>query len=155
VHMVAGFQVHGPPADLGDRVVRYFFAADGRPLTDAFGLGNWTGLGATVIVVGLLALSSDFALRKLKAGPWKWLQRLNYALFVLVVAHTFYYAAFGGSLLTLASPSTLLLVPSLVAVLVGQIAGVWLWRRRRRRTTGSGRQHASAGAGVPAELSAG
>jgi DMSO/TMAO reductase YedYZ heme-binding membrane subunit len=44
-------------------------------------------------VVGLLALSSDFALRKLKAGPWTWLQRLNYALFALVIAHAIYYGA--------------------------------------------------------------
>ena len=129
VHVVAGFQVHGPPVALGERVLGYFFAPDGSPLTDGFGLGNWTGLAATVIVVGLLAMSSDVALRKLKAGPWKWLQRLNYALFALVVAHALYY----GALLRVASPSTLLLGLSVVAVLAGQAVGVWLWRRRHAR----------------------
>lgn len=75
-------------------------AADGRPLLNSFGLGNWTGLAALVLVVGLLALSSDAALRKLKAGPWKRLQRLNYALFALVILHAFFY----GSLLRTTSP---------------------------------------------------
>jgi DMSO/TMAO reductase YedYZ heme-binding membrane subunit len=38
-----------------------------------------------VIVVVLLALSSDSALRELKARTWKDLQRLNYTLFALVI----------------------------------------------------------------------
>jgi sulfoxide reductase heme-binding subunit YedZ len=135
VHVVFGLQTHGPAAaPFGERILRYFFAPDGSPLTNTFGLGNWTGLAATVIVVGLLALSSDFALRKLKAGTWKWLQRLNYALFALVVAHTIYYAAFGGGLLRVTSPSTLLLGLSVIAVFAGQAVGVWLWRRRYSRT---------------------
>jgi sulfoxide reductase heme-binding subunit YedZ len=128
VHVVVGFQVHGPPATLGERILYYFFAPDGSPLTNSFGLGNWTGLAATVIVVGLLTISSNFALRKLKAGPWKWLQRLNYALFVLVVAHAIFY----GALLRVTSPSTFLLGLIVVAVLVGQAMGIWLWRRRQR-----------------------
>src|ERR1044071_9617237 len=44
----------------------FFVAEDGNPLTNSFGLGNWTGLAALVIVVGLLAFSTDFALGKLK-----------------------------------------------------------------------------------------
>lgn len=130
VHMIAGFFVHGPPAPLSERILAYFFAPDGSPLTNSFGLGNWTGLAATVIVVGLLAISSDFALRKLKAGSWKWLQRMNYALFVLVILHAIYY----GALLRVTSASTLLLGLSVIAVFVGQVVGVWLWRRRRSRT---------------------
>ena len=127
VHVIAGFFVHGPPAPLGERIVHYFFGPDGSPLTNTFGLGNWTGLAATVIVVGLLALSSDFALRKLKAGPWKWLQRLNYALFALVIAHAIYY----GALLRVTFPSTLLLGLIVIAVFAGQAMGIWAWRRRR------------------------
>jgi hypothetical protein len=53
----------------------------------------------------LLRISSDFAPRKLKAVPWKRLQRLNYALFALVIAHAIFY----GALLRATSPSTLLL----------------------------------------------
>jgi methionine sulfoxide reductase heme-binding subunit len=125
VHVFFGFQVH---ALLGD-FLTYFFAPDGRPLTDSFGLGNWTGLGATVIVVGLLAISSNFALRKLTARPWKRLQRLNYALFALVVAHAIFY----GALSRVTSPFTLLLVVCVIAVFVGQTVGIWLWRRRLAR----------------------
>jgi hypothetical protein len=54
VHVVAGFQGHSGGA-FG--LVGYF-VADGRPLTDGFGLGNWTGLAATVIVAGLLVIST-------------------------------------------------------------------------------------------------
>jgi methionine sulfoxide reductase heme-binding subunit len=131
VHVIAGFFVHGPPAPLGERIVHYFFAPDGSPLTNTFGWGNWTGLAATVIVVGLLTISSDFALRKLKAKRWKNLQRLNYALFALVIAHAIFY----GALLRVTSLSTLLLGLIVIAVFVGQAVGVWLWRRRHARTT--------------------
>jgi methionine sulfoxide reductase heme-binding subunit len=126
-HVFFGLQVH----DTLGNFLNYFFAPDGRVLTNSFGLGNWTGLAATAIVMGLLALSSDVALRKLKAGPWKWLQRLNYALFVLVIAHGFFY----GVLLRTTSPFTFLFLLIVIAVLVGQALGIWLWRRRHARTT--------------------
>ena len=132
IHVIAGFFVHGPPAaPLGERILRYFFAPDGTPLTNAFGWGNWTGLAATVIVVGLLAISSDAALRKLKAKRWKNLQRLNYALFALVIAHAIFY----GALLRITSISTILLGLIVSLVFIGQMIGVWLWRRRHARTT--------------------
>ncbi len=104
-----------------------YFVSDGRPLANSFGLGNWTGLAATVIVVGLLALSSDFALRTVKSGPWKWLQRLNYVLFALVIAHAFFY----GALLRTSAPLRLLLLVTIITVFVGQALGVWLWRSKK------------------------
>lgn len=126
VHVFFGLQLHGTGRLSG---FLDYFVVDGSPLTNSFGLGNWTGLAATVIVVGLLALSSDLALRKLKAGRWKNLQRLNYALFALVVAHAFFY----GALLRTTSPFTLLLIAIVVAVFVGQAVGIWVWRRRHCR----------------------
>ena len=143
VHVIVGLQVHGPPppAALGERILRYFFGPDGSPLTNSFGLGNWTGLAATVIVVGLLAISSDFALRKLKVWPWKWLQRLSYALFALVIAHAIFY----GALLRATSASTLLLGLSVVAVFIGQAAGVRLWRRRHAPTQQSAQRERRRG----------
>jgi sulfoxide reductase heme-binding subunit YedZ len=125
VHVFYGFQVHAVLSDF----LTYFFAPDGSPLTDSFGLGNWTGLAATVIVVGLLAISSNVALRKLTARPWKRLQRLNYALFALVIAHAIFY----GALSRVTSPFTLLLGLSIAMVFVGQAVGVWLWRQRLAR----------------------
>lgn len=89
VHVIASFTVHGSGQI---RQFLDFFVADGSPLTNSFGLGNWTGLAGLVIVAGLLALSSDVALRKLKAKNWKRLQRLNYALFALVIVHAFFLA---------------------------------------------------------------
>jgi sulfoxide reductase heme-binding subunit YedZ len=127
VHVVFGLQVHGRISEF----LNYFFAPGGGPWLNSFGLGNWTGLAATLIVVGLLALSSDFALRRLKAGPWKRLQRLNYALFALVIAHAFFY----GALLRTTSPYALLLGVSVVVVFVGQALGIWLWRQRSSRRT--------------------
>ncbi|KPV51244.1 hypothetical protein SE17_22335 [Kouleothrix aurantiaca] len=129
VHVIYGSLLHSGGQLSG--ILNYFFVPDGSPRLNSFGLGNWTGLAATVIVVGLLALSSDFALRKLKARTWKNLQRLNYALFALVIAHAFFY----GALLRTTSPFTLLLALSVIAVFAGQAVGVWLWRRRHARTT--------------------
>jgi len=130
VHTITGLGVHGPAGALGERISHYFFAADGSVLTNSFGLGNWTGLAATVIVVGLLAISSDYALWRLGAGPWKGLQRLNYALFALVVVHAVFY----GALSRITSASTILLGLSVVTVFVGQGVGIWLWRRRHSRS---------------------
>lgn len=127
VHVFFGLQVHRRLSDF----VNYFVARDGRPLTNSFGLGNWTGLAATVIVVALLATSSNFALRKLKATRWKRIQRMNYALFALVIAHAFLYRAF----LRRGSPFTLLLLLCVTGVIVGQAVGVWLWRRTHARAS--------------------
>ena len=130
VHVIAGFFVHGPPAPLSVRIIYYFFAPDGSPLTNTFGWGNWTGLAATVIVVGLVAISSNFALRKLKARRWKNLQRLNYALFALVIAHAIFY----GALRRVTSISTFLLGLIVIMVFIGQVLGIWLWRQRHSLT---------------------
>jgi sulfoxide reductase heme-binding subunit YedZ len=128
VHVVVGLQVHSGGQLSG--FLSYFFGRDGGVLLNSFGLANWIGVVATVVVIGLLTISSDLALRTLKAPRWKWLQRLNYALFGLVVAH----AIFFGALLRLGSPFTLLLGISVIAVLSGQLLGIWLWRRRHRPT---------------------
>jgi len=80
VHVVVSLRVHGS-GQIRDFLD--FFVADGSPLRNSFGLANWTGLAGLVIVAGLLALSSDAALKKLRAKNWKRLQRLNYALFAL------------------------------------------------------------------------
>jgi sulfoxide reductase heme-binding subunit YedZ len=126
VHVIYGLQLHGSGrlADFLD-----FFVADGSPLTNSFGWANWTGLAALAIVAGLLALSSDAALRRLKARNWKRVQRVNYALFALVVAHAFFY----GAVLRTESPYTLLLLLSVLTVSVAQAVGVGLYRRKRRR----------------------
>ncbi|MBI2171537.1 MAG: ferric reductase-like transmembrane domain-containing protein [Chloroflexi bacterium] len=134
VHVIFGWQLHG--SGRISAMLNYFFTNSWRPMADNFGLGNWTGLAALVIVVMLLALSTDGTLRELKARTWKDLQRLNYTLFALVILHVFFY----GALLRLTSPFTLLGVLTVIAVVVGQAVGIWLWRRRHARTTASQRQ---------------
>jgi methionine sulfoxide reductase heme-binding subunit len=124
VHVILGLQLHSR----GLLGFLDYFVADSRPLTNSFGLGNWTGLAALVIVVGLLALSTDGSLRQLKARRWKNLQRLNYALVALVVLHAFFY----GALLRMTSPFTLLLFFIVIVVFAGQAVGIWLWRRHAR-----------------------
>lgn len=128
VHVIFGFQVHGNASDL-DNFLVYFFA-DGVPRVNSFGLGNWTGLAALVVVAGLLAISNDRSLRELKARRWKNLQRTNYALFALVILHAFFY----GALLRTTSPFTLVLIFTVIAVFAGQAAGIWLWQRRHAHT---------------------
>jgi methionine sulfoxide reductase heme-binding subunit len=56
---------------------------------DQFGLANYTGLAATLLLVFLVALSNDFSLKRLSAPWWKRLQRWNNALFALVLVHGF------------------------------------------------------------------
>jgi methionine sulfoxide reductase heme-binding subunit len=135
VHVVVGFQGRGGVFGFVD-----YFVADGRPLTNSFGMGNWTGLAATVIVVLLLVLSNNRYLGELKARRWKDLQRLNYTLFGLVVLHAVYY----GALRRMTSPFTLLLTVTVITVLVGQAVGIWLWRQRKDRPTASQRERQPA-----------
>jgi len=122
VHVIVSFQGHSG----GVFGFVAYFVDDGRPLTDSFGMGNWTGMAATVIVVLLLVVSTDRMLRELKSSRWKDLQRLNYTLFALVVVHALFY----GALNRMTSPFTRILIATVIAVCVGQTAGIWLWRRQ-------------------------
>jgi sulfoxide reductase heme-binding subunit YedZ len=125
VHVIFGFLVkHGDGQLLG-----YFFEPGDRSsvLTNSFGLANWAGLAGVLIVAGLAVISSDAALRKLKAKRWKRLQRFNYALFALVIVHALFY----GALWRKTSPYTVLLGIAVIAVVAGQAIGVRLYRQRK------------------------
>jgi len=88
VHTVVGLQVH-----MAGRFWLYFVFPRGEnqliPMAryDFFGLANYTGLGVTLVLLLLLALSSNAALTKLGSQRWKALQRWNYAGFALLVVH--------------------------------------------------------------------
>jgi methionine sulfoxide reductase heme-binding subunit len=131
-HVVFGFLVNH-----GGNVLGYFFADKGKGglLGTSFGIGNYTGLAATLIVVGLAVISSNAALRKLRSRGWKRVQRLNYALFALVFVHALGY----GVLWRKDSAYTLMLGFIVAVVVAGQLVGVWLYRRRggRRLATGA------------------
>jgi len=89
LHVLFGFQVH-----LKGQILLYFFKPYGeeyKPLLNLFGISNYIGAIATLILILLMSLSNDISLRWLKGGRWKFLQRFNYLLFILVVAHTLGY----------------------------------------------------------------
>jgi hypothetical protein len=67
IHVVFGFQVEGS-LRVGDMLS--YFVVDGSPVTNSFGLGNWTGLAALVIVVGcwLFPATSPFGSSRQKPG---------------------------------------------------------------------------------------
>jgi sulfoxide reductase heme-binding subunit YedZ len=58
---------------------------------DLFGLANYTGLAAALILFALLVTSNDASLRTLGMANWKRLQRWNYAVFGLAAVHTTTY----------------------------------------------------------------
>lgn len=89
-HVVVGLQVHA------NSMLLYFFreVGPGKHLAlryDLFGLANYVGLIATMVVLLLLALSNDWSLRRLGAPKWKNLQRWNYAGFGLIALHSVIY----------------------------------------------------------------
>lgn len=89
VHVGVGLQVH-----MGSMLL-YFFVRNSSgawmPRVDPFGLGNWAGLGAALVLMLLLCLSNDWSLRRLGRSRWKALQRGAYACAVLVVLHGVVY----------------------------------------------------------------
>jgi len=127
-HVVLGTQVH-----LNGDLWQYFFvtpAPTAQLGADLFRLSNYLGLGATLLLAGLLVISNDWSLKKLRGPRWKWLQRTNYALFILTLAHTVGYQlvtkrpiAWDGG------------VGLLVMFTIGvQLWGVWrVWRQRQQK----------------------
>ena len=90
-HVVIGLQVH-----MRGRMWTYFmYPAEQTRLfplrLDSFGWANHLGLIAGLVLVLLLALSNDWSLTRLGARRWKALQRWNYAVFGLVLAHGVLY----------------------------------------------------------------
>jgi methionine sulfoxide reductase heme-binding subunit len=119
-HVFVGLQAH-----LGGEFWRYFVYRlptrwDPLPIRfDLFGLANHTGLAATLVLVLLLALSNDLALRRLGTRRWKSLQRWNYVVFGLVVLHGAGYQLNSGR-----PPALVALFAAMVAaVVIIQIAG--------------------------------
>lgn len=91
VHTIIGLQVH-----LRGRMSEYFFHPGDKPLLarvryDMFGLANYAGLVAAVLVLVLAAISNDWSLSRLGARRWKRVQQLNYVLFTIVIIHAILY----------------------------------------------------------------
>jgi sulfoxide reductase heme-binding subunit YedZ len=117
LHVVFGLQNH-----LGGQILAYFFTPAGGLRLDLLGVSNDLGAAATVILVGLAVLSNNWTLRRLRGPRWKFWQRFNYALFLLVLAHTVGYQT--------VLPREPIMRP-LVGLLALSILAVQLWGRYR------------------------
>jgi methionine sulfoxide reductase heme-binding subunit len=122
-HVLFGFASHLPDMMPWDF---FFDSGGGIPLRlNLWGQANWLGLFATLIVLLLLAISNDRALRALGTARWKMLQRLNYGLIALVALHGLFYIPSEGR----DGRFLLLLAGLIILAAVGQAAG---YMRRRR-----------------------
>jgi sulfoxide reductase heme-binding subunit YedZ len=118
-HTIAGLQVH-----MGGDLRRYFLpGANGSPVTRsavAFVTANYLGLSAALLLLVLMLLSNDIALKMLGVAKWKWLQRSSYLVLGLVVLHGALYQMLEKRSVLLVA---VFLIVAAFAVLL-QIAGV-------------------------------
>lgn len=56
-----------------------------------FGLANILGIAALAYAAALVAVSNDYAVRRLGGSVWKFVQRGAYVLWILVLLHTAYF----------------------------------------------------------------
>jgi len=121
---------------MGGDFRRYFLPTAGRsPVSRsavAFVTANYLGLIGAFLLLLLMLLSNDVALKTLGVARWKWLQRSSYVVLALVVVH--------GALYQLLEKRSVLLVVvfAIVAVfaVLLQIAGVRA--RVKRNSFGDG-----------------
>lgn len=85
VHTLVGLNVHMKSW------VQYFIDDAGGPRVDLFGLANYSGVLALVIVLVLLATSNDRSVSLLKGRRWKRVQRWSYLFAILVAFHAVLY----------------------------------------------------------------
>lgn len=93
------------------------------------GISNNIGLLATFILVVLLVISNDISLRYFKGKRWKFLQRFNYLLAVLVFIHTVLYEQFSNR----ERPFIFLTLMLITALLLVQAAGIWLYSAQQTK----------------------
>lgn len=119
IHTAVGLNVH-----LRGRPWLYFVDERRHLRTGMFGLGNYTGLIAVLLLAMLLAISNDLSLRRLGTVKWKSLQRWSYGAVILTAAHAVAYQ----NVEKRTSPFRLLIYGVFAAILALQVAGVF--RRR-------------------------
>lgn len=125
LHVVFAFTLR-----FNGEILLYFIEAETLSLrSDRFGISNYIGAGATLLLTLLLITSNNYSLRKLKGKRWKTLQRTNYVLAFLVILHTLLYQAISNRE-ALFTDGTVLLI---LALLLMQMLGVWLYRAQQDR----------------------
>lgn len=130
LHVIFGFQIH-----LQGQIILYFFEetpSGYEPIFNLFGASNYLGLAATIILILLLLLSNDLSLRWLKGKLWKNLQRFNYGLFILVLAHTIGYQMVVDRNLIMQKLTILLTTLLVLSQIIGVVMAI---RGRQPRST--------------------
>jgi sulfoxide reductase heme-binding subunit YedZ len=124
-HTIAGLNVH-----MHGHMSRYFipWAPNLNAGTKAFIAANWLGLSAAVLLLVLVSISNDFALRTLGVRRWKLIQQSTYVVVIAVIAHGAGYQIIEKRKWMLATVFSLLGLCALVL----QSAGVRSMMRRRR-----------------------
>jgi methionine sulfoxide reductase heme-binding subunit len=121
VHTCFGFTVH-----MDGDILRYFFAlhSDGSLslLGNNFGKANDVGLIAALLLLFLLIISNDWTMIRLRGPRWKWLMRLNYLAFLLVILHTVLYQDVSRREIIFGYMTLLLFMLTLLVQLVGFFA---------------------------------
>ncbi|NWJ47012.1 MAG: ferric reductase-like transmembrane domain-containing protein [Chloroflexi bacterium] len=113
----------------GSSLLGFFFNTDGAFKFNLFGISSVFGLIGTLVILLLLVISNNLFLKKLKGKNWKTMQRLNYLLFVVALAHTFTQQVNIGR-------NALLIfgVMALTAgVVLAQSIGAWVYRQRAQQ----------------------
>jgi sulfoxide reductase heme-binding subunit YedZ len=116
VHSITGLFVH-----LRGKMWLYFLNDAKHVRIDNFGLANYTGLIAALIIILLLITSNDYFLKKLNPQKWKNVQRLSYLMFILIAMHCYFYRIGKDNL----NIFFWFYIPLFTTVLILQIFGVY------------------------------
>lgn len=129
LHTIVGLQVY-PDVSMWNF---FFYPVGQRPLfpvrLDFFGLANHLGLIAALVLLFLLCLSSNFALRRLQAERWKKYQRWAYLAAAVTLIHGVMYLFMGQRTWSF----VILFVILSLGAIAGQLFG--FATRRRGKTT--------------------
>ncbi len=129
VHSVTGLFVH-----LRGKMWKYFLVETDQGYSinlENFGIANYTGAIAALLIILLIIISNDYSLRKLKASRWKSMQRLSYLMFILVLIHSIFYSI----VLDHKSYIFYLYIPVLLVVLIFQFIGMKIKLKRHAITS--------------------
>ncbi len=129
LHTFVGLQVY-PDVSMWN----FFFYTDGEhplfPLRlDFFGLANYLGLIAALVLLFLLCLSSNNALRRLQAERWKKFQRWAYPAAAITLIHSVMYLFMSQRTWGFIILFVILSLVAIAAQLLGFVT------RRQRKTT--------------------
>lgn len=126
-HAVIGLTVH-----MRGRMREYFLVPDATPATlrlDAFGIANQLGVLSALVLIVLVAVSNDVALRRLGGARWKQVQRTTYLAVGAMALHGLLYQVMERRPL----PFVVALAAALLVALGLQLRGIRAYRARQSR----------------------